>query len=377
MEFVCSDCFEDEGLCKFIESCAESTKCSFCGTEDEHPIAADIHKVTEYFRECVERDYDDAANHLSYESAEGGYQGRFWDSYDLIRDELELDLAPDDSDDLFQRLLESLDDIIWCEINPYSLNSFEIAKFSWDEFSRVVKHGRRYFFGDHRPADRELLTPVRLLDRIVEFAEFQELFIELTPEIPLFRARSNKSDSPWTKPQDLGPPPPEKARQSRMSPAGISMLYVSDKPQTALAEIRTDCGEVSVGCFRVTRSALILDLSNIPPIPSLFDCRFDSRKVLQFLHSLRKEISRPICQDDLVHIEYVPTQIVTEYLKSFPSIGGRAIEGIKYPSSVSLGHWSAVLFATQQNVVGLPGGSRFEDSSERWIQLESTSTYKI
>lgn len=379
MEFVCSGCFEDEGLCKFVESYAESMECSFCGTEDEHPIAADIHKVTEYFRECVEREYDDAANHLSYESAEGGYQGRHWDSYDLIQDELEFDLPKDYSGELFQRLLDSLNDIVWCEINPYSLNSFEIAKFSWDEFARVVKHGRRYFFGDHRPADRELLTPVRLLDIIVEFAEFQELFIELTPEIPLFRARPNKSDSPWTKPQDLGPPPPEKAKQNRMSPAGISMLYVSDEPQTALAEIeiRADCGEASVGCFRVTRPALILDLSNIPPIPSLFDCGFDSRNVLQFLHSLRKEISRPICQDDLVHIEYVPTQIVTEYLKSLPPIDRRAIEGIKYPSSVFPGHWSAVLFATQQNVVDIPSGNRFEVSSERWIQLESTSTYKI
>ena len=66
------------------------------------------------------------------------------------------------------------------------------------------------------------------------------------------------------------------------------MMYVSDEPQTALAEIRTDCEEVSVGCFRVTRPALILDLTNISPIPSLFAytsdaIESDSREVLTFL----------------------------------------------------------------------------------------------
>ena len=380
MEFVCSDCFEDEGLRKFIECHAESTECSFCGAIDEQPIAADIDEVTGYFCKCVEKEYDDAANHLSYNSAEGGYQGIHWDSYDLIQDHLQLDLPNDESGTLFERLLGSLDDITWCESDPYSLNPFELAKFSWNEFSRVVKHGRRYFFGDYKPADRELLTPAMLLDRIVKFAELQGLFIELTPEVPLFRARPHALGYPWTEPQDLGPPPPEKAKQSRMSPAGIAMLYVSDEPQTALAETRADCEGVSVGDFRVTRPALILDLTSIPSIPSLFaytsdTIEFDSRKVLAFLHSVREDISRPIPQDDLIHLEYVPTQIITEYLKYFSSIERRAIEGIKYPSSVSPGHWSAVLFATQQNVVGIQSESMFEDPSERWIQLESISNY--
>ena len=382
MEFVCSDCFEDEGLCEFIECHAESTECSFCKAKDEQPIAADIDKVAEYFRMCVEKEYDNAADWLPYESAEGGYQGLYWKPYELIQDELELELPNDDCGVLFDRLSDSLDGIEWCESDPYGLNPFELAKFSWDAFSRVVKHERRYFFSDHRPADSQLLNPARLLDRIVEFAELQGLFIELTPKVPLFRARPHAPDPPWTEPKDLGPPLPEKAKQNRMSPAGITMMYVSDEPQTALAEIRTDCEEVSVGCFRVTRPALILDLTNIPPIPSLFAytsdaIESDSREVLTFLHSVRREISRPIPQDNLVHLEYVPTQIITEYLKYFPSIDGQAVEGIKYPSSVSPGHWSAVLFATQQNVVGVPSNSIFEDSSERWIQLECASTWEI
>ena len=136
MEFVCSDCFEDEGLCKFIECHAESTECSFCKAKDEQPIAADIDKVAEYFRMCVEKEYDDAADWLYYESAEGGYQGGdHWDSYELIQEQLELDLPNDDSEALLERLSDSLAGVEWCKSDPYGLNPFELAKFSWDEFS--------------------------------------------------------------------------------------------------------------------------------------------------------------------------------------------------------------------------------------------------
>ena len=118
--------------------------------------------------------------------------------------------------------------------------------------------------------DREILTPAGVLDRIFEYAELQELFVELDHNVPLFRARCHCTGNPWTEPKDLGPPPEENASQNRMSPAGISMFYVSEDPNTALAEIRARTGGFSVGCFRLTRPALVLDLSTMPPIPSTY-----------------------------------------------------------------------------------------------------------
>ncbi len=386
MKFVCRDCFGDEGLREFVELNAESTECSFCRQISKLPIAADIWEAKKHFRQCVELEYDDAANHLGYESAEGGYYGACnWDSHDLIVDELELDLPNDDSGELFNELLDSLDDIRWCRADPFSLNPYELTKFSWDEFCRVVKHERRFFFmrpRSEQSEENEKLTPAKLLDRIVEYSKHQELFVELTPDVLLFRSLPNDPGSPLTEPRDLGPPPDEKAQQSRMSPAGISMLYVSDNPLTALAEKRADSGEFSVGCFRLKRPALILDLSSIPPIPSLFApisdiVEYFPREILIFLHTLQEEISRSIPQDNLVHLEYVPTQVITEYLKCLPPIFGRSVEGIKYPSSVASGHWSAAIFATQRNIEGIERKSIFEDGSERWIRLESVKTFDL
>ena len=380
MEFVCCDCFENPGLSSFVANNAEEKKCNFCEAEAEVPIAADMETVATFFRKCIEREYDDAAEHLGYESAEGGYQGRHWDSYELIMEVLDIDLPNDREDKLLNRLVDSLSDRIWCEKNPFDLNPRELANFSWEEFCRVVKEERRYFFYDPNFQDddadfngNERITPAGTLAKIVEYAHHADLFKMLSPEVPLFRARKG---SRWTESKDLGPPPNEKARQSRMSPAGIAMMYVSDHPHTALAEIRSDCRNSTIGCFRLTRPALILDLSEIRTTPSLFDCvsdaiSFDERKILPFLNHVRYEMSHPIKQDDRVHLEYVPTQIVTEYLKYHAPIDGLAIEGIKYPSSVSRRNWSAVLFANRKNVVDIEEEDSLFSKSEKWIRMES------
>ena len=376
MEYVCAGCLEDEGLSAFIECNAESTRCSFCGAKNEQPLAASIDIVGEHVRICVENEYENAADHLNFESAEGGYQGLHWDSYDLIQDELEVGLPNDDSGALIGRLVDSLDGIVWCESNPYSLSPADLAKFSWDEFCRVVKHKRRFFFLDYDDPEAELLTPSMVLDRIVNYAKFQGLFRELNPEVPLYRARKHPAGSPWTEPKDLGPPPYAKAKQNRMSPAGVPMLYLSDEPETAGEEIRACTGEASIARFRLARPALVLDLSNVPSIPSLFAFDPDSteiyaREILMFLHAVRDTISMQICHDDSVHIDYVPTQIVTEYLRCVPPIEGQAVEGIKYPSSAVRGRWSVVLFASQCNVIGIKSEDPYEVRNERWIQLTS------
>lgn len=116
MDYVCSSCFEEEGMCQFIECNAESKVCDFCGNVDEQSIAADVDEVGHHLRRCVEREYANAADHLDHESAEGGYQGLHWDSYDLIHNELEIVLPNDDSGDLIRRPVHSLDDIVWASI---------------------------------------------------------------------------------------------------------------------------------------------------------------------------------------------------------------------------------------------------------------------
>jgi RES domain len=56
-------------------------------------------------------------------------------------------------------------------------------------------------------------------------------------------------------------------------------------------------------------------------------------------------LSAPITRDSHTHIEYVPTQVVTEYFRfTFAEEQGLPIDGIVYPSSRMKGKNACVLF---------------------------------
>jgi len=94
----------------------------------------------------------------------------------------------------------------------------------------------------------------------------------------------------------------------------------------------------------------------LPRIPTLFEpihdtIEYDPRKLLIFLHTLREEFSRPIERDNRVHIEYVPTQVVTEYLRGMKTMEDWSIDGIRYASARHEGGASLVLFCDPNNLV--------------------------
>jgi hypothetical protein len=169
-----------------------------------------------------------------------------------------------------------------------------------------------------------------------------------------------------------------------MSPAGIVMMYASEDAATALAEIVDKEGTYTVGEFMTDRDAMILDLAELPEIPSIFkpvpdSMEYHPRQNLIFLHEIADEISRPIARDDRVHVEYVPTQVVTEFIRTVATFDGRHIDGIAYRSSRQTGKSSVVLFADQTNLV-LPEDLRdgsYDFYKDRWIRLVNKHDYEI
>ena len=53
------------------------------------------------------------------------------------------------------------------------------------------------------------------------------------------------------------------------------------------------------------------------------------RRALTFLHHVAEQMSQPVARDDRVHVDYVPTQIVTEFLRSRVRWQGSRIDGIR------------------------------------------------
>src|SRR5262249_2521100 len=143
---------------------------------------------------------------------------------------------------------------------------------------------------------------------------------------------------------DIGPPPPERAAANRMSPAGISIFYGATDRVTAIAEAGAHAAHryVVTGEFTPRRPIQLIDLTSLPEPPSIFDAAGHGEFfVLRFLHKFIHDITLPVELDGREHIDYVPTQVFTEYFRyAFP--GG--VDGLMFPSAQGPGKNVAVFF---------------------------------
>jgi hypothetical protein len=95
----------------------------------------------------------------------------------------------------------------------------------------------------------------------------------------------------------------------------------------------------------------MLDLSELPPVPSLFAAPREWRGALLFLREFVKSISAPVVHDGGEHIEYVPTQILTEHFrKEVAALNGATLDGIVYPSARRRGGKSLVVFRSRDDL---------------------------
>lgn len=157
------------------------------------------------------------------------------------------------------------------------------------------------------------------------------------------------------------------------------MFYGAFDYATALSETfdpAIHAGQtLSVGTFRPLRPLIVLDLADLPPIPSVFDPeRQDRIHPLRFLHAFARDISQPIARDGREHVEYVPTQIVTEYFRRvFRFDDGRQLDGIIYSSARTVGHNAHVLFCENRQCIG-PGDDHGRDALLRLVDVHHQKT---
>ncbi len=388
--YVCIFCVEDGGLRGFIESKAYAKTCTFCGAESTDPIAVSLSEILPYISECLSSEYDAAEEWLPYESAEGGYIGQVLTTRDLLEEHLGYDLPNDDDGVLMDALCDGLEEGRgWCQKDYFSVSDNDRRIFSWDEFCELIKYRRRYFFLHDKHDDRELYSPLEILNELARWCKESGLVKTLRAGQSLYRARFQKPGETLKTAAELGPPPQDKAiMTNRMSPPGIVMFYVSEEAETALRETakegQTEQERYVIGEFRTLRDVKILDLTEIPPTPSIFkeipeSLEYNPRPPLIFLNYFARELSRPIARDRSIHIEYIPTQVITEYFRAEFTYESEPIAGIRYPSARHQGGCSLVLFATQDNLVDGKSANAIIPlpDNNRWIELVDYQEWDI
>ncbi len=362
---VCAECISDYALKNFIREKADEYKCSYCLKESDEPIAIALVQLVDYICECIHTEWEDPAECMGWESAEGGYQGAsVYTGYELVTDQIE-ELFEMDNTDVLMAIASSLGDSLWCQLDPYGLRQEDALTYSWEYFSDFVKHKVRYIFsrfddGEERKYDPDMIPVSKILERISDeilgVDECYGLITNIEIDVRIFRARVHKKDEELSTAKDLCTVPLEKAKYSnRMSPAGIPMFYGSFDSETAYQEIIDETKDredksVYIATFKTLRPIAILNLTNLPKVPSIFDQEINHlRSSLIFLRGFIRELSKPINKDGFEHIEYVPTQVFTEYIRHFfKSPDGASIDGILYPSSRHDGGVSCVLFIANE-----------------------------
>jgi hypothetical protein len=359
---VCTDCFDDEDIEAFIESKADSRICDFCRRKSRtRSIAAPLEEVLKFIFSAIDREYEKAVDALGWDEVAGMLGGPYWDSRKLLTDVISVRLPNDRDGRLLDLLTSCLGREPWCNRDPYSLRKDDQLNGSWGDFCKSVKHKRRYFFlhqsARRLPYQQEYLSPAKLLEFINTVVDEQALVKELPKGSLIYRARQQRAGKVLDSPYDFGPPPVESAtRSNRMSPAGIVMFYGSDDRETAVAEIDDDPRlGIVVGTFRTTRIARVLDLTRFPRRLRFFEPRPDSNNVdryaLNFLHSFVRSLAAKVEPGGREHVDYVPTQVVTEWFRSSYRYAGSPLDGIRYASAQRATGKSLVLFADRYDVL--------------------------
>lgn len=345
---VCADCLEDADLKKFVDDRRSENSCSYCGANEARPTAIPVDDLLDEIADAVFQDYRALEGS---EFFEGEQMVTSHGTEDLFLFEIGWPFA---NDELGGDVVNAFEITEWVELNPLRLRPSEALEAGWEEFSRQVRTVTRYLFFQEHEGYEDWVDPRRMLQEIHKLVDDFGRVIPMDQGTALFRARPSPLDEIYRSVEDLGPPSPEKAkRSSRMSPAGIPVFYGALDLDTALAETlaHATTGQESPairvwwGTFKLLESMRVLDLTSLPPVPGFFSTERRNREALSFLKRFAEEIARPIPQDGREHIEYVPTQVVSEYFRhAYASSGGSGIDGILYPSSVRERGTSCVLF---------------------------------
>lgn len=338
-KWVCVDCVEDPYLKSVIEENVEATECSYCSSCGHEGLAAPVEVVLEAIAGAVYYGHNDPTQ-AGTPFDEGEFVAPLKSTVDVL-----LGLPLNCNDDLFEDICSAFHNSDWVRSaggHWSSSHPHEVMQSSWGDFVGAVKHHTRFHFyrnfADHT-YEREELAPSEVLLKLGRMIVEARLLKVVPAGTALYRCRVRKACDSW--PLDaaqLGAPPPEKASAGRMNPAGISYLYTAFEDGTAFAEtISHPPCNVVLSTFVMTSPHTVIDLSNLPAVPSIFDAEhYELRESLLFLEDFTSQISRPVTKDGSEHIDYVPSQVVCEYFAQAFSAedGSTRVQGIIYPSAV-------------------------------------------
>lgn len=356
MCYCCVNCFHNDDIKNYIKSNNRIGECNYCGSKNVLTISTE--DIGVFFRECFSKAYEtlDSGTGAYYDPDDKDYCGPngspvtrysildILENEEAFEDEPNITLIKDiiNSSGPSIRDIQNGDFDIYANIND---NCFVIisdlygtygtkAYYTWDQFKFIVKHYNRFFDVDGYLNQTD--------SRLTFLESLRPLLMEYESVLPknkkFYRARKNESNFEFESlviNKELSPAPPKYAQTNRMSPAGISYLYVSDSPTTANAECRYKNEDVLIAEYIAKNDLQIIDFSQQVYIEnvSIFSDEYDhdAHWLNNFLKLFADEISKPVGTSKNKDYEYVATQFIAEYIRCL------GYDGIAFKSSIADG----------------------------------------
>ena len=259
---------------------------------------------------------------------------------------------------------------------------------SYQEFARRVRHARRFVWQKEVQA---------FLDTVL--ATLRGRDVKIDKDTTLFRAQlgvqcdpvfDEDGDELGDEPHGFGSermkPLANRAREGRINPAGIPVLYLASHEQTAISEARPWIGsEVSVAQFKAVRDLRAVNLSLGHGESSLYialdhiaadkapDAEAKQKAVWIDIDSA---FSQPVTLSDDA-ADYVPTQILSELFRD------DGYEAIVYRSQFGVKGYNVALFNVDDADIincapyGVTGIEvEYEEIGNRWFSSKHTDSSK-
>lgn len=339
-KFVCTKCLTAPSLQRAIRAnLTPDTCCSYC---DSSESASVDFLLENQITPAILTYYTQPENELGW--ADGEWVGTPIDSDDLV-DELLAEYDGTDDGDLLNDLKGSITESQWCRCDYYGVQPEDSVFFDWQDFCQLVKHHTRYFFHDIRIGDDahgyEPIAAGTFLESLRQLLA-TELLKSVKKGKLIWRGRIDKIRH--HNPRELAAPMPERATSSnRMSPAGISMFYGAFDSDTAAQELGAiQNGKVlSIATFSLNQNVKVIDLTKLPCTPDFFDLKAKYRRYsCIFLERFVDDLRKPIVKDGREHLEYIPTQVLTEYLKSTLGADGMVYHSAQHRGGKCIALWN-------------------------------------
>lgn len=331
---VCTKCVTSPRFKKWIRTMGERGRCDIVGEHGGRSRVVSVGDLARYVDEIFREEYQSGSEYSFYDfDSDGREFGQMGSSLlDIITDELLCD------EGLANKIIENLPDFSGRDIakgaEPFYdyLGNYEkiadvearsraesdefwyTVRFSlqWEDFCKHVTYENRYFMAKKlldklfgKPSEYEgcgPVNPIYILRAPLKIYRARVIDASFTEEI----LRANPA-------KEIGAPPRDRATAGRMNVEFIPAFYGAFSEQTAVAETRPDIGdEIAIGEFVLKTDVKVFDFT-VFAVP-----RFGGRGVdhtrYDFIDQLEREISRRVRSHERRR-EYIPTQIVAEYLK--------------------------------------------------------------